>query len=155
MSNIESIKAVLDKVAKPYNIFVTNMAWRNERNQRILEIPIMFEDGSMDLETCGIMSEKFIDALDDVKELDFEYFIDVCSPGAERVLNDYQEIKREINQHVYVKLTDPKAGFHEVVGNLSKVTEDHVEVEYMDKTRKKTMRVDTDNINLIRLAVKI
>ncbi|NLC54810.1 MAG: ribosome maturation factor RimP [Erysipelothrix sp.] len=155
MSNLNVVKQALEAVAKPYNIVVTNLLWRQDQGNRILEIPIMFNDGSMDLETCGLMSKYFIDALEDLEELDFEYFIDVCSPGAERVLETVADQKREIGQYVYVKFLNPKSGFHEIAGILSKVEEDHIVVEYMDKTRKKEFEIANDNINLIRLAVKI
>lgn len=155
MSNINEIRAILDDVAKTYDIFITDLLWVNRQGENVLEIPIMFKDGSMDLETCGLMSKQFIDALEDVEVLDFDYFIDVCSPGAERVLKTPEDIKREVNQHVYVKLIDPKAGMHEIAGNLSEVTDENVFIDYMDKTRKKTLEIAIDNIKLIRLAVKI
>lgn len=155
MSNLNTIKEVLDDVAKNYDIIVTDLVWVNQPGSRILEIPIMFRDGSMDLETCGLMSMQFVDALEDIEELDFEYSIDVCSPGAERVLNTYTEIEQALNKHVYVKLLNPKAGLHEVAGTLSEVNEEFIKIEYMEKTRKKDFEIAIDNINLIRLAVKI
>lgn len=155
MSNLKKIRAVLEEIAKPYDIFITDLIWKQRQGQKVLEIPIMFKDGSMDLETCGIMSQQFIDALEDVEELDFEYYIDVCSPGAERELKTYEDIKRELNHHVYVKLKDPKAGLFEITGTLSEVSKEKIKVDYMVKTRKKSLEIDSDNISLIRLAVKI
>ena len=155
MSELVKIKATLDKVAGLHDVIITDLIWRNDSGNKILEIPIMFDDGSMDLETCGLMSQHFIDALEDVDQLNFEYFIDVCSPGAERVLNTYEDIKRELNKHVYVKLANPKAGFHEIIGTLIKVNKESISVEYMDKTRKKVFEIALSNIGLIRLAVKI
>lgn len=155
MSNLQEIRAVLEEVSSPYGIIVTDLLWRNEPGQRVLEIPIMFNDGSMDLETCGIMSEQFIDALDNVEDLDYEYSIDVCSPGAERVLHTYEDMLREENNHVYVKLKDPKAGIFEIVGTLKVITKDSITIEYLVKTRKHELEIAIDNISLIRLAVKI
>ncbi len=152
MDNLIKIRAILEKVAQPYGIVVTDLLWQSGN---VLEIPIMFKDGSMDLETCGIMSQQFIDALEDVSELDYDYSIDVCSPGAERELKSLEDIEREVNNHVYVKLKNPKAGFFEIVGNLAEVSNDLIKVEYMEKTRKKIFEIAIDNISLIRLAVKI
>ena len=155
MHNLEKIRAILEETAKPYGIFITDLIWRKSQGQNVLEIPIMFSDGTMDLETCSIMSQQFIDALEDVEDLDFEYFIDVCSPGAERVLNTYEDIEREVNHYVYVKLKNPKAGLHEISGNLSFVNKENIGIEYIVKTRKNTVEIAIDNISLIRLAVKI
>ncbi len=155
MHNLEKIRAILEETAKPYGIFITDLLWRVNQGENVLEIPIMFSDGTMDLETCSIMSQQFIDALENVDEMNFEYFIDVCSPGAERVLKTYEDIERELNHYVYVKFKNPKAGLHEISGNLSSVNKDNINIEYMVKTRKNTVEIAIDNISLIRLAVKI
>lgn len=155
MADFNEIKRILDEVAKTYDILVTDLTWRNDSGNRVLEIPIQFNDGSMDLETCGLMSKLFIDALEDLEQLDFDYYLDVCSPGAEKILSGFDDIKKSLNEYVYVKLKDPKAGIHEIVGNLTEVDEKYINIEYKEKTRNKDFKIAMDNINLIRLAVKI
>ncbi len=154
MSNTKKIREVLDPIAQSNSVLINDLVWRNENGQRILEIPIMFKDKTMDLETCNIMSGLFVEALEDVEGLEFEYFLDVCSPGAERLLNSKEEISDEIGNYIYVKLKDPKAGLFEIYGDLKKVEDDFITVEYMEKTRKKNFDIDMDNISIIRLAIK-
>lgn len=154
MANLEKIRNVLVPIAAEYDIVVNDVLWRHEHNQKILEVPIMFADKTMDLETCNVMGELFSTALDNIEDLDFEYFLDVCSPGAERLLNSFEEIAAELNNYVYVKLKDPKAGFFEIYGDLIKVDKDKLTVAYMDKTRQKEFEISLDNISLIRLAIK-
>ena len=114
----------------------------------------MFKDGTMDLETSSLMSGLFLDALETVEGMEFEYFLDVCSPGAERLLNSDDEIEAVVGEYVYVKLQNPKAGVFEIYGDLEKNEPELITIAYMDKTRKKTFDIDKDNIKLIRLAIK-
>ena len=154
MANLLEIRNNLQQIANEYDIKITDILWRNENNQKILEIPIMFSDKTMDLETCNIMSGYFSSALDEMDGLNFEYYLDVCSVGAERVLNSIDEIKDKINNYVYVKLKDPKAGFFEIYGDLKEVNDKTLVVEYLEKTRVKDFEISLDNISLIRLAIK-
>ena len=108
----------------------------------------------MDLETCGKLSSLFIDALEDVDSMNFDYSIDVCSPGAERLLNSKADMEDEIGSYVYVKFKNPTAGSHEIYGELKSVTDEGISIEYLEKTRKKLFELATDNIGLIRLAIK-
>lgn len=152
MSTKSKLREVLEPIAKAHDITIVDV---NFLNSGIIEIPIMKSNKTMDLETSGMMADLFADALVDVEGMDYDYMLDVCSPGAERVLNGLDEIKAELNNHVYVKLKNPKAGFFEIYGDLESVSDDSITISYMEKTRRKTFDIDTDNINVIRLAIKL
>ncbi|WP_233511853.1 hypothetical protein [Absiella sp. AM54-8XD] len=101
------------------------------------------------------MSEKISECLDEADLISAEYFLEVCSPGAERELKDEAQIKAAIGEYVYVKLRNPKAGMDEVKGYLKSMEENEVLIEYMDKAVKRKVSIELDNISLIRLSVKI
>lgn len=120
-----------------------------------LEIMIMKSDGSMDMLTCEQVSRKISALLD---ELDFSnqaYNLDVCSFGAERVLDSLDEIKREIGNYIHIELKNPKEGLDIFEGTLKDVDKEQITVEYLIKGRSKTAIVDYDNVRNIRLAVKV
>ena len=142
--------AVLDQDIKLYDA-----AWHTEGKNRILQISIMHADGSMDIDTCAAMSEKISEKLDEADLIANEYFLEVCSPGAERELRDETQIKEAIGEFIFVKLKNPKAGMSEVKGTLTDVAGGNVFIQYMDKAVKKKMEISMDNIALIRLSVKI
>jgi len=48
----------------------------------------MFEDGTMDLDTCTLIASEISPLLDESPLKDMKYFLEVCSPGAERELKD-------------------------------------------------------------------
>lgn len=154
MDQISKIKelttSVLDEDIQLYDV-----NWHTEGKNRILQISIMRRDGSMDIDTCALMSEKISTKLDEEDLIASEYFLEVCSPGAERELRGVEQIKDAVGKFVYVKLKNPKAGLDEVKGTLTAVEEHKVFLQYMDKAVKKKAEIDMDNIALIRLSVKI
>ena len=152
MSTSEKLREVLEPIAKQHDITIVDIRFLSGG---LIEIPIMKADKTMDLDTSSMMGELFADALEHVEGMDYDYMLDVCSPGAERVLNSQQEIEDEIGNHVYVKMKNPKAGFFEIYGDLDEATAESITIGYMDKTRKKRFDVDTDNIEIIRLAIKL
>lgn len=152
MSTNEKLREVLEPIAALHDITIVDIKFLSGN---VIEIPIMKSDKTLDIETSSMMGGLFADALEHVEGMDYEYMLDVCSPGAERVLNNPQEIEDEVGNHVYVKFKNPKAGMFEIYGDLEEVTADHVTIGYMEKTRKKTFDIDTDNISVIRLAIKL
>ena len=122
---------------------------------RILQVSVMHADGSMDIDTCAAVSEGISALLDDSDIISHEYFLEVCSPGAERELRNEQEIVEAVGEYVFVKMKDPKAGMDCVKGTLLAVDENGVTIEYMAKAVRKKIVIDRGNIALIRLSVKI
>ena len=123
---------------------------------QILQVSIMRKDGMMDIDGCVEMSQRISELLDEKDVIASEYYLEVCSPGAERELRTLEEIKHSVGEYVYIKLKDVAAGgIFEVNGTLLEVKDDQIMVAYMDKTRKKELTVGFDNVALIRLAVKL
>ena len=84
-----------------------------------------------------------------------EYFLEVCSPGAERELRSDEEIQHAVGEYVYVKLKNPKNGLDEVKGDLTAYENGIVYINYMAKAVKKKAEIEKENISLIRLSVRI
>jgi ribosome maturation factor RimP len=121
----------------------------------ILEISIEKEDGSMDLDTCELVSgqiSKILDMNDDKD--DSHYMLDVCSFGAEKQLYSAEEVKQNIGEYVHVELREPKNGLDQVEGYLRSFENDLLEIDYLLKGVKKHATINYDNVKLIRLAVK-
>ena len=71
-----------------------------------------------------------------------EYFLEVCSPGAERELRSDEEIQHAVGEYVYVKLKNPKNGLDEVKGDLTAYENGIVYINYITKAaRRKKQRL--------------
>lgn len=155
MDQLTRIKEMITPLLQADGIELYDVAWHTEGKNRILQISIMHSDGSMDIDTCASVSEKISEKLDEEDFIASEYFLEVCSPGAERELRNEQQITNAIGEYVYVKLKNPKAGMDEVKGTLTAFENNTVYLDYMAKAVKKKAEIDMENIALIRLSVKI
>ncbi|MEA5018181.1 MAG: ribosome maturation factor RimP [Erysipelotrichaceae bacterium] len=154
MNQIELIKSKIIPVINELELKLYDVSWQNENKNKILQISFSKQDNTIDLDTCSMASDRISTVLDELSQLDFPYFLEVCSPGAERELRDIEEIYAALNEHVYVKLKNPQNGIFELTGDLKSVNNDEIMISYRDKTREKTLLIQTENIAFIRLAIK-
>lgn len=129
--------------------------WVQDGSMKILQVSILDKDGKMNIDTCAQASSKIGDMLDAEDAIAFEYYLEVCSPGAERELRNADEIKAAIDEYIFIKFTNPKDGMDSIKGYLKEVKEESYIVEYMDKAVKRKKEVEKENVALIRLSVKI
>lgn len=155
MDQLDKIKNLILPELSAFNVKLYDIKWLNEKKNRILQVSIMKQDGSMDIETCADVSEKLSLLLDELEsELD-EYFLEVCSPGAEREVLDLQELGDLINQHIYVRLKHPAKKMLEIVGDLLKVEAGEVTMNYRDKALTREVTFKQEDIEFCRMAVRI
>lgn len=155
MSQISLLKEKIETEIANQDIVLYDVKWVQEGKMRILQVSIMRLDGSMDIDTCAEMSGLIGDMLDREDLISSEYYLEVCSPGAERELRNEEEILKAVNEYIYIKFKNPKDGMDEIKGTLLEVSEDGYLVEYMDKAVKRKKTVEKENVALIRLSVKI
>ena len=112
--------------------------------------------GGIDLDDCAFMSEKFSEILDaqDPDPIPQAYFLEVSSPGVEKPLKTFEQVKASVGKYVYAKFINPTAGMDEVEGFIKTIEDETIEFEYLVKNIKKRIKIDYSNIKFIRLAVK-
>jgi len=146
---------VIEPILQQMNLRLYEIGWHKENAMTILRIALMREDGSMDIDTCAMVSEQLSALLDQKDLIKHEYFLEVCSPGAERELKEEADIRQAVGSYVYIKYVNPKAGRSEIYGTLQAVDDTMLHLSYMDKAVKRQTQIERDNVALIRLAVKI
>lgn len=152
---MNNLKDLIEPVVNEAGYRLYDCLWTQEGKMKILQVSIMDENGKMDIDTCASVSSLIGDKLDEADCISFEYYLEVCSPGAERELRSEEDIVKAIEDYVYIKFKDPKAGMDDVKGYLKEVKEDSLVIEYMAKNIKKKLEVERNNIKFIRLSVKI
>ncbi len=155
MSSITAIKSLIDPILEKHNVLCYECKWVNEGKMRILQVAIMRNDGSMDLDTCQLVSNEVSDVLDQNDVITFEYYLEVCSAGAERELRSDAEISAVIGAHVFVRFNKPVEKKMEITGDLLSFEEGVLTIAYRDKQKKLEITVEKSNISLIRLAVAL
>ncbi len=155
MDQIEKIVECVTPVLDDANVSLYEAKWDRQGKNKVLQIAIMLEDGTMDLETCAAVSEKISEVLDAADIIGFEYFLEICSPGAERKLRNHDEIVSSTGKHVFVRFKKAVKSMNEVTGDLEKVEENELTIAYRDKASVRRVTFSEENIDLIRLAVKL
>ena len=155
MDQIEKIVECVNPILEGANVSLYEAKWTNQGKNKVLQIAIMHEDGTMDLETCATVSEKISEVLDAQDFISFEYFLEICSPGAERKLRSHDEIVSSTGKQVFVRFKKAVKSMNEVTGDLVSVEGNELTIAYRDKAAVRRVTFNEENIDLIRLAVKL
>lgn len=109
----------------------------------------------IDLEDCEKVSSSITDILDREDPIKEQYFLEVSSPGIERVLRSDEHLQGSIGAEVQIKLFKPIDSKKEYIGELldfnenvikMKLEKDVLEIERKDTSQIKTVyNWDTDS----------
>ncbi len=151
---MDNLKRWISEYLESNQCSLYELEWLTNQNPPLLRISIEKTDGVIDLDTCALCSDGISALLDEKDWYGKEYMLEVCSPGAERELKTDEQIAKAVGTYVYVKLTNPKQGLDQVVGDLIEVNDKEIVVSYKDKARTKKAVIEKENIALIMTAVK-
>lgn len=155
MTKIDKIK---EKTSYLFNEDITmydiNFVCRD--GMYILEIQINRESSPVDLDLCSEISNEISNILDELDFIEEDYYLEVCSAGAEREIRNEDELLQAIGKYIYVKLINPEKGIDEVVGTLlNKDDEGILSIEHFIKGVRKNTKISINNIEYISHAVKV
>lgn len=148
------IKESILPLLESQGVKLYDITWTREGKHKILQIAIEKTDGTVDIDLCASVAEVISEKLDELNLIEFEYMLEVCSPGAERKLRNAQEVKDAVGKYIYAKFNHPVGKLNDVTGTLLSVENECLCIEYMDKTFRRQVSVNMDDCSLIRLAVK-
>lgn len=141
---VNTFKEALSKDIESVGYHLYSLTYKKKDN--VLEVLI---DESLDLDGISRLSE-LISGFMDKYDKDFdEYLLDVSCAGCERRIRNEDELRRAVGEYVHIETRE-----FEEDGYLKSFENGKVTVEYMDKTRKKAVTVNYDDIKMIRYAVK-
>ena len=148
MANIEEkvenlIKEKIENIG--YELY--DVLYLKEGKNYILRIVIDNENG-ISLEDCEKVNNEITDLLDEADYIKEQYFLEVSSPGIERLLRKDWQLKKNIDNKVQISLfKKDENGFKEYIGILKQVEDDYLKIiqennEYMVQ-RKNISQVKT------------
>jgi len=152
MDRNEKLRELFQPVLDEFSVKLYELEYLEK--ERTLQVAIMKQDGTMDLDTCADVSEKLSEILDENDLFSEEYTLEVCSPGAEREIKDLAELDGMAGAYVYVKFREPVKKMNDVTGEIQSVNEGVITLQYRDKAAKRTMEFNKENIAMIRMAVR-
>lgn len=93
------------------------------------------EDG-IDLNDCEKVSNEINDILDTADYIDKQYFLEVSSPGIERILRKDEHLEQNISKEVEIKLFRPIEKQKQFIGILIKFDKEKIYIKTETEERK-------------------
>lgn len=152
---MEKIKTWLIPLLKENGCELYDLEWDTSMKPAVLRVMIDKMNGPTDLDTCAAISDVVSEELDKRDEIESEYMLEVCSPGAERELRNDEEIAANVGKYVWAKLKQAQDGLQEVTGTLSDFKDGRLTISYFIKGRPKKAVIEKDNLAKITSAVKL
>lgn len=124
-----------------------DVQYAKEGKDYFLRVFIDKTNGTIDLNDCEKVSDvinPLLDKEDIVKEM---YFLEVSSPGIERILRKEKHFEENIGKEVEINLFKPLNSKKEYIGTLNKWDENNIYIE-VEETE---IAIERKNISLMKL----
>ena len=137
-------KNIIDKTE--YQFVRLKISGREELN-----IQIMAEDKnrSMVIEDCKVLSNIIVDEIDLSDDFNYEYVLEVSSPGIDRPLTCEEDFNFWVDNKVFLKLKKPINKTKKITGILKGIFNKSIKLENIDS--KNDLEIEISNIKDINI----
>ncbi|MBF0781082.1 MULTISPECIES: ribosome maturation factor RimP [unclassified Granulicatella] len=152
---VELVTDLVNQITIESTIQLVDVEFVKEGKSWFLRVFVDTPEG-IDIDECAWLSEKLSDSLDQITPdpIPQAYFLEVSSPGAERVLKTEEDVQHAVGKYVHASFYQQIAGEKYLEGTLEKVTPDEIILQVKDKTRRKQVNIERKNIAKLRLAIE-
>lgn len=148
----EIAEELVTPILAEMNLELVDIEFKKEGKNWFLRIFIDSEDG-VDIEECGIVSERFSEKIDELDPIPQAYFLEVSSPGAERPLKKQQDFYKAVGKNVFLTTYEPINGNKSFEGKLLDFDGEKLVLEMKVKTRTVEVSIPYNKVASARLAV--
>lgn len=146
MANIEEkVEALLQSKINELGYELYDVEYAKEGKNYFLRIFIDKEDG-IDLNDCEKVNDGIMELLDEADYIKEQYFLEVSSPGIERVLRKEKHFDMAMGERIEVKLYKPIDKEKEIEGILTGYDENSITITYENDE----IAIPRNNIALIK-----
>ena len=136
------VKPIIEKIG--YELY--DVEYAKEGKNYFLRIFIDNEKG-IDLNDCEKVNDAITDVLDEKNYIKEQYFLEVSSPGVERILRKDKHLKQNIEEQVNIKLfKKDENGQKEYLGKLKEFDD----LKIIIKQNENEIQIERKNISLVK-----
>lgn len=147
MSKIEEkVESLVKEKIENLGYELYDVEYAKEGKDYFLRIFIDKESG-IDLNDCECVNDAISDMLDDADYIKEQYFLEVSSPGVERILRKDWHLKDNIGNEVEINLFKPQESLKHYEGILKGFDNEKVQLQIDDKE----INIERKNISLVKL----
>ena len=151
MANIEEkVENLIKKKIEDIGYELYDVLYIKEGKNYTLRIVIDNEKG-ISIEDCEKVNNEITDILDEADYIKEQYFLEVSSPGIERVLRKDWQLKKYIGEEVEIKLfKKDENNCKEYIGILKEISNNCIKIE----NEQKEYSLDRKNIAQVKTIFK-
>ena len=140
MASIEErVENLLEKTINDLGYTLYDVEYAKEAKNYFLRIFIDKADG-IDLKDCEKVNNAITELLDEADYIKDMYFLEVSSPGIERIIRKEKHLKKYIGHEINIKLfKKDKNGNKEYQGILKAFDQENIELEENIKIERKNI----------------
>ncbi|MCI8486411.1 MAG: ribosome maturation factor RimP [Clostridia bacterium] len=132
----EKVESIIKEPIKNLGYDLYDVNYVKEGKDYFLRIFIDNKEG-IDLNDCEKVNDAISDLLDEANYIKEQYFLEVSSPGIERIIRKDEHLKQNIGEQIYVKLFMALNGKKEYIGILKRYDSNTVEIEEQELIRNR------------------
>jgi len=146
---VDVVEDILTPFVKTHNMEIVDVEFVKEGPYRYLRITID-KDEPVTLDDCQMVSQFLNSQLDSIDPIEEQYFLEVTSPGVERVLKKEKEFEKFTGRVVQLKLFHTYEGQKAITGTLIGLIDDHIVIENDHMGR---LEIPKSKVSLTKLVV--
>lgn len=124
----EKVESLVSDKIKELGYELYDVEYVKEGKEYYLRIYIDKEEG-IDLNDCELVSNSITEILDKEDYIKEQYFLEISSPGIERVLKKDKHLQANIEKNISIKLFKPQEGQKQFIGILKKFDDKILTIE--------------------------
>ena len=142
----EKVTKLVEPIIENLGYELYDVEYAKEGKNYFLRIFIDNEKG-IDLNDCEKVNDALNEILDKENYIKEQYFLEISSPGIERVLRKDKHLEKNIGEEVNVKLfKKDDNGEKEYLGNLKEFNQNEIVLE----TEEQEVKIERKNISQIK-----
>ena len=142
----EKVEKLIEPIIKKIGYDLYDVEYAKEGKNYFLRIFIDNETG-IDLNDCEKVNDAITDILDEENHIKEQYFLEVSSPGIERILRKDKHLQQNIGKQVSTKLfKKDENGNKEYIGILKKYDDLDIFIELNEEE----IKIERKNISQIK-----
>lgn len=149
--NIETkIETLIKPIITDLDYELYDVQYVKEGKEYYLRITIDKTDG-ISIEDCENVNNAIDDILDEADIIKDSYFLEVSSPGIERILRKPEHFRKQLDNKIEVKLFKPLNKRKEFIGILKNYEEDKLQLQTDDEI----IEIDMKDIAIVKTVAEI
>lgn len=146
---VDVVEEAITPFLKSNSIELVDVEFVKEGPYRYLRVTID-KDEPVTLDDCQMVSQFLNQKLDTLDPIEEQYFLEVTSPGVERVLKKDKDFAKFVGREIQLKLFQPFDGQKMIIGILEGLIDDHVVVIHENMGR---IEIPKSKVSVAKLVV--